>query len=328
VEAPLLSAILSALPHNPGKRFSVREDLWTPMPPSIGPQFCEEAALVNLEKESSALQVELFRLLAEFFGRAFHELPSDFATIETFADQVRKVGPMSSDRLVDAYRFADTELRQFYAEKGPAMFELASRLGGLKLVLGGSSRFSRGQLGAVAGSLLYSDTVLIPDPVAAWLETDRRSEKFRHVLILQAAHALLHLKPIVDAELPHCPVFVFPSWEKMLEENDPITIAGIYQLVADVLARQVNPAIASFDDAAEFVKKHPDQFLRAVEDHKLLAAPGGAIGEPLSNALANYEKQSETWRTQEWIDEYNTLSISGIGNVCADRMRYTPVSRA
>jgi hypothetical protein len=267
--------------------------------------------VVSLEKESSALQVELFRLLAEFFGRAFHELPSDFATIETFADQVRKVGPMSSDRLVDAFRFADTELRQFYAEKGPAMFKLASRLGGLKLVLGGSSRFSRGQLGAVAGSLLYSDMALIPDPVAPWLETDRRSEKFRDVLMLQAAHALLHLKPIVDAELPHCPVFVFPSMEKMLEENDPITVAGIYQLVADVLAQHVNRAISSFDDAAEFVKKHPDQFLRAVEDHKLLAAPGGAVGEPLSNALTNYEKQNETWRTQEWINEYNELSISG-----------------
>lgn len=268
--------------------------------------------MVNLERESSALQVELFRLLAEFFGRAFHELPSDFATIETFPDQVRKVGPMSSYRLEEAFRFADTELRQFYAEKGPAMFKLASRLGGLKLVLGGSSRFRRSQLGAVAGSLLYSDTVLIPDPVAPWLETVRREENFRHVLMLQAAHAaLLHLKPIVDAELPHCPVFVFPSWEKVLEENDPTTVAGIHQLVADVLAQHVNRAIASVDDAADFVKGHPDQFLRAVEDHKLLVAPGGAVGEPLSDALANYEREIETWRTKEWIDEYNRLSISG-----------------
>ena len=43
--------------------------------------------------------------------------------------------------------------------------------------------------------------------------------------MLQAAHALLHLKPIVDADLPHCPVFVFPSWEKLLEDTDPQTIS-------------------------------------------------------------------------------------------------------
>src|SRR6516164_8809309 len=114
--------------------------------------------------------------------------------------------------------------------------------------------------------------------------------------------------------MPSCPIApcsYFLAWRKCLRKMIQSPLLAFTSLSPDVLAQHVNRAISSFDDAAEFVKKHPDQFLRAVEDHKLLAAPGGAVGEPLSNALTNYEKQNETWRTQEWINEYNELSISG-----------------
>jgi hypothetical protein len=231
--------------------------------------------MTSLEKEVADYQVELFQLLAEFFGRAVGIPPREFATIENFGDEIRKRASSIAYRGEDAFAWADTELRRFYSEKGAAIFRLASRLGGLKLVLGGSSRFLNSQLSAVNGALLYADTILIPDPVAPWLEKQRTEEKFRHVLMLEAAHALLHLKPIVDADLPHCPILVFPSWEKLLEENDPTTKDGIFRLIADFFAQYVDPTISSADDAGKFVREYPDQFLLAVNNNKLFVAPGG-----------------------------------------------------
>jgi hypothetical protein len=265
----------------------------------------------NLEKEAAGYQIDLFQLLAEFFGRATGILPRNFATIENFDEEIRKQASMLAHRSEDAFTWADKELRRFYVEKGPTIFRVASRLGGLKLGLGGSSRFLGSQLAAVNGSLLYADTILIPDPIAPWLGKERKEEKFRHVLMLQAAHALLHLKPIVDAKLPHCPVLVFPRWEKLLEDTDPQTIKGTSQLLTDVLAQFVDPGIASMDDAVKFIHDRPDQFIQAIEQHKLLVAPGGPIGEPFADALARYEKNLETWRTKDWQEDYHQLSPAG-----------------
>jgi hypothetical protein len=53
----------------------------------------------------------------------------------------------------------------------------------------------------VSSSVLCSDTVLNPDPVLPWVESDRREERFGHVLLIQAVHALLQLKPLIDADL-------------------------------------------------------------------------------------------------------------------------------
>jgi hypothetical protein len=262
----------------------------------------------SLEKEAGDLQLELFQLIAEFFGRATGTPPQEFATIETFGDEIRKQAKFIAYRGEDAYNWADTELRRFYAENGTTIFRLASRLGGMKLALGGSSRFLDTQLSAVRGSLLYADTILIPDPVFPWLERERKEEKFRHVLMLQSAHALLHLKPLVDEGLSHCPVLVFPSWEKSLEENDPQTIGGIAQLFVDFCAKYVEPEIATIDDARKIVWGHPEQFIHAVEENKLFVAPGGSIGEPMVDALNRYEKDLERWRTREWLADFQKLS--------------------
>jgi hypothetical protein len=97
--------------------------------------------MLNLEKEAADYQSELFQLLAEFFGRAVGVPPREFATIDGFGDEIRSRASMLVHRAEDAFAWADKELRQFYVKNGPGMFRLASRLGGLKLVFGGSSRF-------------------------------------------------------------------------------------------------------------------------------------------------------------------------------------------
>ncbi|GLH80620.1 hypothetical protein SSBR45G_55290 [Bradyrhizobium sp. SSBR45G] len=265
--------------------------------------------MIDIAKEASAYQIELFQMIGEFWGRATGMPPEEFSPIEGFGDAVRKRGRDFQHRVEDAFTFADTQLRTFYAQNGVKAYRLASRLGGTKLVLGGASNFGTSQLASTRSTLLYADTVLIPDPLYPWLEDARQHERFRLVRPLQAAHAILHLRPLIDANLPHCPLFVFPSFEKSLEREDDATRKGIDQLVVDVLTHFVDPGIGSFEDAHVFANTHTDDFIRAVERNALFVPPEANIGEPVAQSLQRYDHFVKTWRTAEYIQMYRRAPV-------------------
>ena len=263
--------------------------------------------MTNPIKNSIEYSREFFAYLDEFFVRATGKPATEFASIETFSDVVRANARDIALRAEDAYPWLDTEFRTFIARRGVDAFADARQLGGMNLVLGGGSRFGRSQLDSTSATVLYSDTVFIPDPVMPWMESERSEEKFRHVLLLQAVHALLHLKPLVDADLPIPPVFVFPSWEKLLEENDPQTQSGISQLFADVLSNYLGESLASIEEVIDFTDRFPDRTCQVVESNRLFVAPGGPVEEPLKDALTRYEEEVATWRSADWLSQYGKL---------------------
>ncbi len=252
---------------------------------------------------------ELFAHLEEFFSRATGKSTANFATIETFGDVIRASASEIASRGEAAFRWLDTEVRAFYARRGGDAFKDAKQLGGMSLVLGGSSRFHRSQLNSVSTAVLYSDRVLIPDPVMPWLERDRTEERFRHVLLLQTVHALLQLKPLVDADLPYPPVVVFPSWEKLLEERDAQTQEGISQLLTDVLSSSLGESLVGLEEVVDFADRYSERFCEAVDRNRLFVAPEGPVNEPLEEALRRYEGEMATWRSREWLDVYGRLPI-------------------
>lgn len=267
--------------------------------------------------QAAAYQRKLFELFAEFFRRSTGTEVKKFATLENFDEVVRSRAADLRSRAIDAHRWMDMELKQFYARESANAFIIAQKIGGLKLVQGGGSRFHRSQFDSVRGSLLYADTVLVPDPVLPWLEVHRQEERFRNVLLLQAVFSILHLKPLVDAELPYPAVFVFPSFEKILEEKDEQTQKGTKLLVANLFANYVDHGLQTLDDVSALVKSDPDHFLKEVDRHKLFIAPGGPLDEPLHKALERYERDLATWRSHDWLDQYRKLStpvrvLSGI----------------
>ncbi|MGD2095720.1 MAG: hypothetical protein PVH77_12005 [Phycisphaerales bacterium] len=245
--------------------------------------------------------------LDEFFVRATGCRAVDFSSVSQFGETVRSKAKQIAPRGEDAFIWLDTEVRKFQARGGIAAFKAAKSLGGARLVLGGSSRFGETHLNSVRNSLLYGDTVLIPDPVLPWLERERKEERFQHVLVLQTVHCLLHLKPLVDADLPYPALVIFPSWEKSLEENDEVTIGGIRQLVTDVIASSVEADVSSLEEAVELSDRFPDEFFRAAEKRVLVVGPGGPVGEPLTEALRRYEEDLKTWRSPEWLHDYDQL---------------------
>jgi hypothetical protein len=265
--------------------------------------------MINIAKEAADYQVELFQMIGEFWGRATGMLPEDFCSIGDFGDAIRQHASDLQYRMEDAFTFADTELRTFYAQNGSKGYRLASRLAGTKLVLGGASHFGASQLASTRSTLLYADTVLIADPLYPWLEDARQHERFRLVRPLQEAHALLHLRPLIDAKLPHCPVFVFPSFEKTLERDDDATKKGIDQLVVDVLAHFVDSGIGSLEDADDFARTRTGEFFQALERHALFVPPGADIGEPVRQALQGYEHYVKTWRSPDYIQVYERAPV-------------------
>jgi hypothetical protein len=250
---------------------------------------------------------ELFARLDEFFVRATGRSATEFATVDSFGQVIRTNAHNIALRGESAFIWLDNEVRSWVAKGGIKAFSAARQLGGMKLVLGGSSRFLGSELNSVSASVLYSDTVLIPDPVMPWLERPRTEERFQHVLVLQAAHTLLHLKPLIDADLPYPAVVVFPSWEKSLEEHDQQTMEGISRLIADVLSYYLREPLASLDEVREYANLYPDKFCSAIEANRLFIAPGGDIGEPLAEGLKRYQTEIKTWRSHEWNAQYERL---------------------
>src|SRR6266567_2770298 len=127
-----------------------------------------------------ALQREFFAILGDFFKNATGESPDDFANVDEFGDAVHRKGKQFAPRAIKAFEKAAGDLKIFYGKGGVTTFQQARAVGGMKLVLGGGSRFTSSLLASVRKMALYADTILIPDPVLPWLEVDRTEERFRH----------------------------------------------------------------------------------------------------------------------------------------------------
>lgn len=253
-------------------------------------------------------QREYFAILDEFFIRATGQTSSEFATVETFAHQIRSSAHSIAPRGLAAFTWVVEKLTDLYAQRGAAAFSNAKNLGGLKLVLGGGSRVHRSHLDSIQTSVLYCDTVLVPDPVLPWIEKDRSEERFSRALFLQAVHTLLSLKPLADADLPLPAVVVFPSWEKGLEERDPLTQQGISRMFANVIASNVGEKFETLEDIVAFADKESGRFCELVDQKHLLVAPGGPV-EPLEQALLRYDQHLATWRSNDWVENYRRAPL-------------------
>ncbi len=252
-------------------------------------------------------QRELFAILEEFFRRATGKSAPEFAKLDEFSAtikaEVQRIAPTS----VEAFKWAMPELIRFYTQHRTTLWTASQSQGGVKLVLGGSSRFGRTQLDAVRRLLLYADTVLIPDPVLPWIEAERKEERFPHVSILEAVFFLLRLKPLVDSDLGFPPVIVFQSWERSLAIRDEQTAHGIEGLIATVFSEALERELSSLPDIVAFAAANPEYFLDTVEKKKLFVAPGGNVGEPLNDAIARYRWEIRQWRTGEHLETMNGL---------------------
>ncbi len=255
--------------------------------------------------ELIAYQRHLFAVLEEFFERATGTSPKKFAPMNRFAEKVKTLNSRIS-QVQKAFEWAEPELNKVYKSLEPYGHE--ANLGGLKAVMGGGGHFRTTQLSAAKRMILYTDTVLIPDPIFALIETQRPEERFRSVRILEEMFFLLRLKPLIDADLAIPPIVVFPSYDRMLQQHDQTTREKLTEFVGGTLGTILNLPLTCIEDAVAFATEHPQEFLAAVSGKNLLVAPGGPIGEPLNEALQRYITEIEQWRTPSYMSFINSLS--------------------
>jgi hypothetical protein len=262
------------------------------------------------ETKNTRQQQDFFGILEEFFERATGKSPHAFATFDSFAEEIRKNSTGLAKRGPDAFRYAWDALPRFYERDKVGAFDEAKQAAGLKFVLGGSSRFGKTHFDSVRKMLLYADTILVPDPILPWLEAPRDDERFQHVLFLEAAFSLLHLKPIVDAKLPYPAIIVFPSYEKSLETQDPKTQRFINDFLVGVLSNKLGSEFNEVSEIGTFATRKPEEFLRIVESQQLFVAPGCTPDQPLAEQLKEYRETITKWRSTQHQSQIGKYSDS------------------
>lgn len=272
-------------------------------------------------------QDRYFEILTEFFLNVTGCQPRDFSALDSFSESIQRMAitlrenPSRAEKAMLAFSTLEKELKKLYSEEGGKAYNAAKKLDACKLNLGGSSRFLQTQLNATRKSLLYSDTVLIPDPVMPWLEKKRDEEQFGHVIPLQMAFFILHLCDLKGNEFDLPPFFVFPSFEKLLEEHDQQTQENSIQLITDVFSHYVDSGIAHPQDIMEFATKHPDHYFKKIEEARLFVSPGSEPGEPIKSELVNYKAEMRQWRSENWCNEFLSKGdVSVVTNAIFERI--------
>jgi hypothetical protein len=252
-------------------------------------------------KKVQDIQSEYFQILDDFFCYATGVDYKKFGNIEQFSEIVRKRAKDLGSKGRYAYPWFEKNIREFYSKNKLELFNLSKKIGGFKLVSGGSGRFLETDIEAVRRLLLYSDTILIPDPVLPWFEKKRSEERFQHVLLLKSVFTTLHLKPLINANLTSPAIVFFPSYDKSLEENDSTTQEYINNLIVGLVSYHCNIEINNIDELQKYAQEKSNDFLKKIEASNLFLPPGGSIRDSIQESLTKYREYIKTWRSDEYV---------------------------
>lgn len=223
------------------------------------------------------LQRQYFDLLEDFFAAATGEFPGA-APADAIKDLMLERLRHDSESFGREVNSVAERLDEFYQKNTNTMLEAAKSIGGVKLVLGGGSGFGGSHEAAVRKMLLYSDAVLVPDPIARFFEADRFDQAI-HLQMAMDAYELLKLRPLVLAELPNPALFVFPSLERLLEDGDTATRAGIEHLMITVVNASCGVSLSSLPEVFSYARSNEQEFLAGAATARLLIAPGAEVAD-------------------------------------------------
>lgn len=271
-------------------------------------------------------QKSYFELIHNFFVKFVGKNPDDFKDFESLGLYIKEIYENNKNNisylshLIQIRKDFLEKLVNLYKTESAQAFKAAQNLDVFKINLGGSSRFLKTQLNAVRKSLLLTDLVLIPDPILPWIENERAEEKLKNLRIIEAVYFVLHLKDLLaeDFEIP--PFFIFPSWEKMLEEKDEITKENLNHLLFEFLSFYLKCEINSEKDLISYLSKDSNNFFKTVEEERLFISPNGMEIHNLKDSLINYRDYASEHRTVEWCEKNLASDIHVIVNGIAERL--------
>jgi hypothetical protein len=259
------------------------------------------------------LQRTYFDLLEDFFAAATGEFPGAVSADVIKDLMITRIRHDSESFAREVNSVAD-RLQGFYQTNTNAILESAKSMGGVKLVLGGGSGFGRTHEASVRKMLLYSDSVLIPDPIGRFFETDRFDQAV-HLQMAMDAYHLLKLRPLVVADLPNPALVVFPSLERLLEDHDEAIRVGIEHLIVSAVNASCGASLSSFEDVFAFARSHEEEFLAGAAVAHLIIAPGAdvAAADNPRRMIREYLQGLQGRRDPRYLAQLNTQPAGVIG---------------
>ena len=268
-------------------------------------------------EQISRLSQTLFQLYDDLFVAATGKAPQSFAPVpESFGGAIRALGGRlkgghSGDWAQNVSR-ATKALAAFYQSSGKDLLRGAGHLPGYKLVLGGKQNFGSSSLAAARSMLLYADTLLIPDPVSRWFESEHAAEGFAFPRMLEDLYFLLQLRPIVDAQLPYPALVFFPSLEHVLEENDPVTQDRQELMALDFFSHYLGCTFEDLEEVGVFVEKRERDFIEAIQKHRLFVPIGGSGDEEFHVAIDMQKLEYKGLRSAAFLDAIEHMPAARI----------------
>lgn len=257
------------------------------------------------------LQSELFCLFAQLFAALTGRAVEMIATEQEIKDRMIWRLTHEPDAMAKAANAVFEELVAYYNANALQLFQYAKTLGGMRLVTGGQRRFGPSALNAVRITGLYADTQLVPDPIHPFLSADLNLNA-KHLQLAHVLFYVLQLRPLVDAELPVPPVFVFPSFEKSLEERDAHTKFGMEQLAVRMIKPLCDGKVNSMEELFEYARKTDKPFAQALLASGLFIPPGVQPNQQLGldEAVRAYITGLEGIRSEEILTQMKALPTS------------------
>jgi hypothetical protein len=250
------------------------------------------------------VQVELFALFSSLFSALTGRLFDLVKDVDEIKQRIMWRVKYQPDVFANSVNQTTEELGEFYNRHSVNIYQRAKSLGGMRLVTGGQRQFGPSALNAVRITGLYADTQLIPDPIYPFISSDLNLSATYLQLAIQLFH-ILQLRPLVDAKLPVPAVFIFPSFEEALEQNDAHTKLGLEQLAIRLISPICRGQIQSLEELFDYSSKQEAAFLDALMPSGLFVPPGGKPGTQLSadEAASQYLKELEGIRSPLVLDQ-------------------------
>lgn len=259
------------------------------------------------------IQVELLDLFSALFAALTGRAVDLVRGVDEVKQRMMWRAKYQPDVLTNSVNQATEELGEFYNRHSINIYQRAKNLGGMRLVTGGQRHFGPSALNAVRITGLYADTQLIPDPIYPFISSDLKLNAAPLQLAIQLFY-ILQLRPLVDAKLPVPAVFIFPSFEGPLEQNDAHTKLGIEQLAIRLISPICHGQVQSMEELLDYSSTQETAFLDALMPSGLFVPPGGQPGIQLSasEAASQYLKELEGTRAARELDQLKRMSTGSL----------------
>ena len=284
--------------------------------------------LVNTEflHQLIIYQKSYFEIIHNFFAKFVGKNPDEFNDFESLGLHLKEMYENNKNNisyfshLIQIREDFLEKLVNLYTSESAQAFKAAQNLDVFKINLGGSSRFLKTQLNAVRKSLLLTDLVLIPDPILPWIEKERGDEKLKNLRMIEAVYFVLNLKDLLEEDFEIPPFFIFPSWEKLLEDKDDVTKENLNHLLYEFLSFYLNVKINCEEDLVNYLSKYSNDFFSAVQEKRLFISPNGMEIHNLKDSITNYRDYASQHRTTDWCEKNLASDIHVIVNGIVERL--------